>query len=107
MQAVIKTVFEIEKLQELLNTPVKIVVTGNTDPSGSELLNLQLSRQRADTVLALLIKNGIHPEYITAVGFSDSNGPIEQHPESAESDHALNRNVTFRTSMFERQRNGR
>jgi outer membrane protein OmpA-like peptidoglycan-associated protein len=110
VQAVIKTVLEIEKLQEVLNTPVKIVITGNTDPSGSELLNLQLSRQRADAVLALLIKNGIHPEYITAVGSYESNRQIEKHPGSVRSDgsdHALNRNVTFKTSMFECQRDSR
>jgi OOP family OmpA-OmpF porin len=104
LQAVIKTVSEIEKLQEVLNTPVKIVIIGNTDPSGSELLNLQLSRQRADVVLALLIKNGIHPDNITAVGSSESNRQIEQLPVS---DNALNRNVSFTTSMFEHQRNSR
>ena len=104
LQAVIKTVFEIEKLQEVLNTPVKIFITGNTDPSGSELLNLQFSRQRAEAVFALLVNNGIHPDIITAVVSSDVAGDSEQ---DTGVDNALNRNVTFRTSMFERQGNSR
>lgn len=107
-QEVIEIIHDIQELQQIINDPVRIIITGNTDPSGSELLNLQLSRQRADAVLAILIKNGIQPEYITAVGSFDSNRQIEQHPGSAGldgsdgSDHAFNRNVTFRTSMFER-----
>jgi len=104
LQKVIETILEIQALQNILNAPVKIVIIGNTDPSGSELLNLQLSRQRADTVFSLLIKKGIHAEYISSAGPSEIGRDNIQSPGT---DHALNRNVMFITSMFEIQRDRR
>ena len=45
-----------------------VVVVGHTDRVGSDPFNDNLARQRADTVRAELIRRGIAPENIVAVG---------------------------------------
>ncbi len=60
-------------------------VGGHTDIRGSEEYNQTLSEKRADSVENELIRNGISPQRIRAVGYGESR-PIS-------SDHAMNRRV--------------
>ena len=54
---------------EIAKHPVPdVVVVGHTDRVGSDPSNDTLARQRADTVRAELIRRGIAPENIVAVG---------------------------------------
>jgi outer membrane protein OmpA-like peptidoglycan-associated protein len=56
-------------LTEIAQRPVPdIVVIGHTDTVGSDQVNDALARQRAETVRADLIRRGIAPENIHAVG---------------------------------------
>jgi outer membrane protein OmpA-like peptidoglycan-associated protein len=59
-------------------------VIGHTDATGPMPLNMKLSRDRADSVVAYLMKQGIPAERLTA----DGKGPNElldaQHPDAAE-----------------------
>jgi len=45
-----------------------IVVIGHTDRVGTDVINDALARQRADTARNALIRSGVAPENITAVG---------------------------------------
>jgi OOP family OmpA-OmpF porin len=51
------------------NTDRELLVEGHTDSVGSESYNLELSQQRADSVRAFLVQNGISPERILTGGF--------------------------------------
>lgn len=56
-------------LAEIAGRPVPdIVVVGHTDKVGSDPFNDALARQRADAIRAALIRRGIAPENIVAVG---------------------------------------
>ena len=44
-------------------------VDGHTDSVGSDAMNVKLSEQRADTVRAYLVSQGVAPDTITAHGF--------------------------------------
>ena len=54
---------------EIARRPVPdVVVVGHTDAAGTNQVNDPLSQQRAEVIRAGLIRNGIAPENITAVG---------------------------------------
>ncbi len=50
----------------------KIRVEGHTDSQGSDKYNLRLSQNRADAVKAYLIKKGVDPKRLEAVGYGES-----------------------------------
>jgi len=51
------------------NPSMKIEVRGHTDSTGEKAHNQRLSERRADAVVEYMIKNGISPERLAAVGF--------------------------------------
>jgi outer membrane protein OmpA-like peptidoglycan-associated protein len=57
-------------------------VEGYTDSVGSDTFNQTLSENRANSVRAYLIAQGIDPGGITAVGFGKSN-PVASNDNSA------------------------
>lgn len=68
-----------------------IVVEGHTDSTGSDTLNLRLSKDRAEAVSAYLIANlGISPGRVTAVGYG-KNHPIANN--ETNEGRALNRRI--------------
>ncbi len=50
----------------------KMKIEGHTDSTGTKALNQTLSQQRADAVVAWLVKNGIAATRLTAVGLGDT-----------------------------------
>ncbi|MEC4175039.1 OmpA family protein [Adlercreutzia sp. R21] len=52
---------------------LQITVNGYTDTAGNEEYNLELSKQRANTVKALLVDAGVSEGRITAVGMGESD----------------------------------
>jgi outer membrane protein OmpA-like peptidoglycan-associated protein len=50
----------------------KIRIEGHTDSAGKDLANLKLSQRRADSVMAELLKRGIDPGRMEAVGFGET-----------------------------------
>ena len=50
----------------------KIRIEGHTDSVGADAMNLRLSQRRADAVMAALIKRGIDPGRMEAVGFGEA-----------------------------------
>ncbi|MFJ4394692.1 type VI secretion system membrane subunit TssM [Pseudomonas sp. NPDC089396] len=62
---------------KLLNTPNvgKIVITGHADQIGNAQSNLQVSRQRAQTIKTYLVGKGLPAELVDAVG-EGSNKPL-------------------------------
>ena len=75
---------------------VHLKVGGYTDNVGNAEQNLQLSRDRANTVVAELVSKGISPDRLTAEGYG------EQYPEagnSTEEGRAQNRRVAMRVTQ--------
>lgn len=69
---------------------LKIDINGYTDNVGEQNLNLQLSKQRAETVKTELVKNGIAENRLTSAGFGQNN-PIGDN--NSEEGKAKNRRV--------------
>lgn len=72
---------------------VKIRIGGYTDNTGDPAANLKLSQDRADSVMAELVKLGIDPSRMTAKGYGDAD-PIADN--STEEGRQKNRRISLR-----------
>jgi outer membrane protein OmpA-like peptidoglycan-associated protein len=70
----------------------KVKVEGHTDNVGDPAKNLKLSQDRAASVVAYLVKKGVAPERLEAIGHGDTK-PIEDN--STPKGRAQNRRVEF------------
>ncbi len=84
-----------EVAQALKDAPFikKVRIEGHTDSSGSDTANLRLSQKRADTVMAQLIKLGVDPGRMEAVGYGEAQ-PIASNATRA--GRAENRRTEFK-----------
>jgi OmpA-OmpF porin, OOP family len=74
---------------------VKIRIGGYTDNTGDPAANVQLSEQRADNVMAALVKLGIDPSRMTAKGYG-AEDPIADN--STEEGRQRNRRISLRVT---------
>lgn len=74
------------------NPNMKIEVRGFTDNVGKAPYNQKLSERRADSVREYMIKNGISPERISAVGYGEKN-PVADN--KTKEGRAKNRRTEF------------
>lgn len=88
-QAVLLTA--VDALQSFPN--VSIEVAGHADNRGTPETNLALSQQRADSVLAFLVANGVNPDRVASVGYGDTE-PIADN--TTEAGLRANRRIEFR-----------
>ena len=71
---------------------VKVKIGGYTDNTGDAAANLQLSQQRADTVMAQLVSLGVDPGRMTAKGYGQDN-PVADN--STEEGRQKNRRISL------------
>lgn len=75
------------------NLKIRISIEGHTDDRGSNKRNLKLSQERAASVLAFLVAEGVAKERLTATGFGEERPAMEgKTPEAREK----NRRVEFK-----------
>jgi outer membrane protein OmpA-like peptidoglycan-associated protein len=88
------SLIELNKLLQLMNDnpTTKIEISGHTDNSGSDALNMQLSLDRAKAVADYLKSNGIDANRLTWKGYGASK-PVADN--STEEGRALNRRTEF------------
>jgi outer membrane protein OmpA-like peptidoglycan-associated protein len=85
---------ELNQLIKVLeeNPTIKILIKGHTDNAGDYKLNVQLSQERCESVIAYLVQNKIEKSRLTALG----KGPDEPiSPNTTEESRRKNRRVEF------------
>lgn len=89
-----ESVTELMYLASLLerNPALHIQISGHTDNVGSFDYNLQLSQNRARSVVRFLVENGIQPQRLTYSGYADTR-PIDTN--LTEQGRANNRRTEF------------
>ncbi len=86
---------ELNRVAEILyyHKTWKVIVSGHTDDVGSDAFNLELSLQRAGSVVDYLITKGIDPSRIKAQGLG-KQAPLQKGDDDAT--RAINRRVEIR-----------
>ncbi len=86
---------ELERLVQFLerNPRYRVEIAGHTDDIGSDEFNLELSRKRAEAVVAYLVGRGISRARLRAVGYGESRPLV---PNISEENRAMNRRVEFK-----------
>jgi OOP family OmpA-OmpF porin len=74
------------------HTDLRIKVMGNTDADGSEAYNLDLSRRRANALIAFFVSNGLSRDRIE-VEFNGESKPVADN--TTDAGKQLNRRVDF------------
>ena len=82
----------IKLMQE--NDDIKISIQGHTDNIGDENYNLRLSKNRAQSVVNYLIKEGVEPDRLEAIGLGEER-PIASNDQEIDG-RELNRRVEFK-----------
>lgn len=72
---------------------LRVELAGHTDAQGSAILNMQLSQKRADAVKNFLVRAGISPSRMRAVGYGETS-PVATNTTSG--GRAQNRRVEFK-----------
>ena len=81
------------------NPSIKVEIQGHTDSKGKKSFNKKLSQKRAESVKNYLVKKGINPERVKAVGYGEDQ-PIAKNTNADGSDNeegrALNRRIELK-----------
>lgn len=95
-----ESIIEINKLYQMLKENSRLIaeIDGYTDNVGSREYNYRLSYRRAQAVVEYLVKRGIKPTRIHAVGFGEDN-PIASNDDEIDG-RELNRRVEFRVLRY-------
>jgi outer membrane protein OmpA-like peptidoglycan-associated protein len=85
----------LEKLYQFLKEEgdIRVEIGGHTDWIASDAYNLELSDSRANTVRNYLIKHGVAPDRLTAVGYGESQ-PVTNN--DTDEGRALNRRIELK-----------
>ncbi len=70
-----------------------VEIAGHTDDRGDAEVNLRLSRRRAEVVAKHLVRHGVNPEKVRAVGYGETQ-PVARNTTSQ--GRRLNRRIEFR-----------
>ena len=82
--------------QTMVSYPSTLIdVYGHTDPSGGDVINIPLSRNRAQSVANYLAQRGVNSARIATQGFGSSQ-PLAGNDNSTEAERAANRRVEIR-----------
>lgn len=86
-----------EILEALRKVPdVGVEIAGHTDDQGTDEYNLDLSRRRADAVLAYLIANGEPPDRFVVLGYGESRPLVDN---ATTEGRARNRRIEFKALL--------
>lgn len=78
------------------NPVLNIELSSHTDCRGGKEYNLELSQKRAEAAIQHLIKKGINPDRLIAVGYGDSRPAVDcECGDCTEEEHQQNRRTSF------------
>ena len=95
MDTLITQLQKLDALAQAVNKSYQIKIIGHSDSTGSHEFNMQISQQRAETILSLLRSSGLKNENLVAAGVGDTQ-PLRS--EADEQARSFNRAVTFKVN---------
>lgn len=86
-----------EILEALRQFPdISIEIAGHTDDQGSDDYNLDLSRRRAEAVLAYVVANGESPDRFVVIGYGETRPRVDN---TTAENRARNRRIEFKALL--------
>lgn len=92
LEKVAQEIIELKNLSEKLHLPLKIVISGHTDMSGTEERNKKLSQLRADKIREFFVSQGLKPNMFLTEALGSSR-PIST--DKKEAGLEINRRASF------------
>jgi outer membrane protein OmpA-like peptidoglycan-associated protein len=71
----------------------RLEIAGHTDDRGDSTINLKLSQRRADEVAKQLVRHGVDPLHIDAVGYGEMQPVADNQTDTG---RKANRRIEFR-----------
>lgn len=96
LNALVAQIAELRRAAVIAGKRLRLTITGHTDTTGSEELNLRLSRQRAEQIVAQLGARGVPPGALTAVGAGSREAARDP---AAGQNQPANRRATLRVTL--------
>ena len=87
---------ELDRLTIAFGEGYQIEITGHSDSTGTEEINMHISRQRAEAILAIFLAAGFENQDVITRGVGDKEPPAG---ESGPLNQSSNRAVTFKIHM--------
>jgi len=87
----------------ILGMTLQIEITGHTDSSGNEATNMTISQRRAESVLSMLVSEGLQANNFITKG-AGSKEPLKK--ELNPDDKEANRRVTFKVVLADKRGHG-
>ncbi len=80
-----------------INTEIKVNIGVHTDSRAPDTYNLNLSEQRAQSIMSYLISKGINPKRLTGRGYGETQllNECENGVKCTETEHSINRRIEF------------
>ncbi len=94
---------QINDAAAILGMTLQIEITGHTDSSGNEATNMIISQRRAESVLSVLVSEGLQANYFITKG-AGSKEPLKQ--ELNLDDEEASRRVTFKVILADKRGQG-
>ena len=96
LSAALEIIARVQNLSRSTNVFLKIIIVGQTDPTGPRAFNLDLSQRRSRAVMNYLIQNQIDPVGLQAVG---TTAPAPESGSKRSGAYATFRSVSFKTLL--------
>jgi OOP family OmpA-OmpF porin len=96
IDALIRQLQKLDAVAQAVNKPYKLQITGHSDSTGTDEFNMHISRQRAESILAILLSSGLRHENFVTSGVGDTQ-PLRSETDGQ--DRSFNRAVTFKVDL--------
>ena len=98
IRRLVTAVRALQMLTRSMGRRLHVEIVGHADPSGTQKVNMKLSRDRAEKIRALLLSRGIVPSLLSATGVGSKYAT--KRGGDTERDREADRRVTFRLTIY-------
>ncbi len=95
-----REISELVRMTHVFGKDIRIEIVGHTDSIGTDERNMEVSRQRAESLFSALVSRGIGAEIFTTRG-AGSKEPLKE--ELTEADREMNRCVSFNITVTDKE----
>ena len=97
IEQIVNNLKELDALAQALNRRYQVDIIGHSDSTGTAEINMQISQQRAESILAIIESKGLGKQNLNAKGVGDTQ-PLRSEKDGQ--DRFFNRAVSFKVNWL-------